>query len=60
MTVTNQYVSLRTVPTNKEYFFFVVYDRAGKAGVLNIYMENQEIPVGKSNGTHHSTDLKNF
>ena len=23
-------------------------------GVLNIYMENPEIPVGKSNGTHHS------
>ena len=24
------------------------------AGVLTIYMENPEIPVGKSNGTHHS------
>ena len=23
-------------------------------GVLTIYMENPEIPVGKSNGTHHS------
>ena len=25
-----------------------------RSGVLTIYMENQEIPVGKSNGTHHS------
>ena len=25
-----------------------------RAGVLTIYMENPEIPFGKSNGTHHS------
>ena len=28
--------------------------KTGKPGVLTIYMENPEIPVGKSNGTHHS------
>ena len=26
----------------------------GCAGVLTIYMKKPEIPVGKSNGTHHS------
>ena len=37
-----------------------ISSRAGKGkmksqtGLLTIYMENPEIPVGKSNGTHHS------
>ena len=28
--------------------------RENYTGMLTIYMENPEIPVGKSNGTHHS------
>ena len=31
---------------DKPFFF--------RFGVLTIYMQNPEIPVGKSNGTHHS------
>ena len=39
-------ISLGVNPFSSRFIF--------RTGVLTIYMENPEIPVGKSNGTHHS------
>ena len=39
----------------KDNLYFQTSDsRIMTASVLTIYMENPEIPVGESNGTHHS------
>ena len=35
-------------------FDFAAHDFLRRPGVITIYIENHEISVGKSNGTHHS------